>query len=54
MSWCWVIGRLSDTLVPTYGAQSLRYAIAAGLCLYLVAGALMALASRRLARDWVA
>ncbi|WP_066489435.1 MULTISPECIES: spinster family MFS transporter [Sphingomonas] len=50
----WVIGRLSDTLVPTYGAQSLRYAIAAGLCLYLVAGALMALASRRLARDWVA
>ena len=50
----WVIGRLSDTLVPAYGDQSLRYAIAAGLCLYLVAGALMALASRRLARDWVA
>lgn len=50
----WVIGRLSDALVPAYGDQSLRYAIAAGLCLYLVAGALMALASRRLARDWVA
>lgn len=50
----WVIGRLSDALVPAYGDQSLRYAIAAGLCLYLIAGALMALASRRLARDWVA
>ena len=50
----WVIGRLSDALAPAYGDQSLRYAIAAGLCLYLIAGALMALASRRLARDWVA
>ncbi|WP_213981096.1 MFS transporter [Sphingomonas sp. dw_22] len=50
----WVIGALSDHLAPSYGDQALRYAIAAGLCLYLVAGALMALASRRLAKDWVA
>jgi MFS family permease len=50
----WVIGALSDHLTPRYGTDALRYAIAAGLCLYLVAGALMALASRRLAKDWVA
>ncbi|MBC9034414.1 MFS transporter [Sphingomonas sp. JC676] len=49
----WVIGALSDHLTPSYGTDALRYAIAAGLCLYLVAGALMALASRRLAKDWV-
>lgn len=50
----WVVGQLSTGLAPTYGTESLRYAIAAALCLYLVAGALMALASRRLGRDWVA
>ncbi|MEN2748649.1 MFS transporter [Sphingomonas sp. T9W2] len=50
----WVVGQLSKGLAPTYGSESLRYAIAAALCLYLVAGALMALASRRLGRDWVA
>lgn len=50
----WVVGQLSKGLAPTYGTESLRYAIAAALCLYLVAGALMALASRRLGRDWVA
>lgn len=50
----WVIGLLSARLTPAYGpADGLRYAIAAGLGLYLVAGILMALASRRLARDWV-
>jgi MFS family permease len=49
----WVIGALSDHLAPSYGTQALRYAIAAGLCLYLVAGALMAIASTRLKRDWV-
>ncbi|WP_375285543.1 spinster family MFS transporter [Sphingomonas sp.] len=48
-----VIGRLSDGLTPSYGAEALRYAVAVGLCLYLIAGALMALASRRLHRDWV-
>jgi MFS family permease len=50
----WVVGRLSKALTPAYGNESLRHAIAAALCLYLVAGALMALASRRLERDWVA
>lgn len=50
----WVVGQLSKGLAPAYGTESLRYAIAAALCLYLVAGALMALASRRLGRDWVA
>ncbi|KQM26629.1 MULTISPECIES: spinster family MFS transporter [unclassified Sphingomonas] len=50
----WVVGQLSKGLAPTYGTESLRYAIAGALCLYLVAGALMALASRRLSRDWVA
>jgi MFS family permease len=51
----WAIGALSKGLTPAYGAaDALRYAIAAGLGLYLVAGALMALASRKLAKDWVA
>ncbi len=50
----WAIGQLSDALAPAYGTDALRYAIAAGLCLYLVAGTLMALASRRLTGDWVA
>lgn len=49
----WAIGSLSKALTPTYGDEALRYAISAGLCLYLVAGALMALASRFLKRDWV-
>jgi MFS family permease len=50
----WVIGLLSKQLTPAYGAaDGLRYAIAAGLGLYFVAGILMALASRRLAADWV-
>lgn len=49
----WVVGSLSDQLQPSYGADALRYAIAIALCLYLVAGALMALASRVLVRDWV-
>ncbi|RYY26276.1 MAG: MFS transporter [Sphingomonadales bacterium] len=50
----WVIGSLSKHLTPAYGeADALRYAIAAGLCLYLVAGLLMLCASRFLKRDWV-
>jgi predicted MFS family arabinose efflux permease len=50
----WVIGELADALEPAYAGEALRYAIAAGLCLYLVAGLLMALASRSLEKDWVA
>lgn len=50
----WAVGSLSKALTPQYGAaDGLRYAIAAGLCLYLVAGALMLFASRFLKRDWV-
>jgi MFS family permease len=49
----WLIGRLSDALTPAYAGEALRYAIAAALLLYVVAGVLMALASRRLVRDWV-
>jgi MFS family permease len=48
-----VIGLISDQLAPTYGVDALRYAIAIGLCSYLVAGALMVLASRTLKQDWV-
>jgi len=49
----WAIGSLSKALTPSYGDEALRYAIAAGLGLYFVAGGLMALASRFLQRDWV-
>lgn len=50
----WAVGSLSKALTPEYGeADGLRYAIAAGLCLYLVAGLLMLFASRFLKRDWV-
>jgi len=49
----WFIGMLSDSLRPAYGDEALRYAIAAGLCMYLVAGAFMALAARKLPKDWV-
>ena len=47
------IGALSDALKPGFGPDALRYAIAIGLGMYLVAGLLMLLASRRLDRDWV-
>ena len=49
----WVIGELADAIEPGYGTEALRYAIAAGLCLYLLAGALMLLASRSLGKDWI-
>ena len=49
----WSIGALADALTPGFGAEALRYAIVAGLCLYLVAGGFMLLASRSLKRDWV-
>ncbi|NML07214.1 MFS transporter [Sphingomonas sp. G-3-2-10] len=48
-----VIGLISDQLAPTYGVDALRYAIAIGLCSYLVAGLLMIFASRTLHKDWV-
>ncbi|MCR5876152.1 MFS transporter [Phenylobacterium sp. J426] len=49
----WFFGAVSDALTPHFGAESLRYAIYCGLGFYLVSAALFALASRRLARDWV-
>jgi MFS family permease len=47
------IGLLADKLTPSYGADALRYAITLGLSCYLLAAALMALASRYLTREWV-
>lgn len=49
----YALGAVSDALAPAYGEESLRMAILWGLALYLVAGALMALAGRWLRRDWV-
>jgi MFS family permease len=49
----WAIGSLADAFEPAYGIEGLRYAIAVGLCLYLVAGVLMLVASRTLKQDWV-
>lgn len=49
-----LIGAVSQALTPAYGDEALRYAVAAGLGLYGVAGLLMVLAARTLRRDWVA
>lgn len=49
----WIFGFLSDLLAPTYGAESMRYAIYYGTGFYLLAAALLMLAARRLPRDWV-
>ncbi len=46
-------GLVSDLLKPTFGAESLRWAIYTGMGFYLLAALLFLLASRRLARDWV-
>jgi len=46
------LGRLSDLLAEQYGADSLKWAILAGLPLYLMAAGFMLLAARRLERDW--
>ncbi|WP_207796704.1 spinster family MFS transporter [Sphingomonas oleivorans] len=45
-------GLVSDALAARFGDQSLRYAILIGLGFYLIAAALLALASRHLAKDW--
>ena len=46
-------GLVSDLLKPIFGQESLRWSIYTGMGFYLVAALLFALASRRLARDWV-
>lgn len=48
-----LVGRLSDMLTPTYGTEALRYAIAAALCMYFIAGLLMWLGGKALRRAWV-
>jgi len=47
------LGALSDGLSAHYGDEALRYAMLMGLVLYLVAAALMWMASTPLRRDWV-
>ncbi|RXD07740.1 MFS transporter [Sphingomonas sp. UV9] len=47
------LGALSDTLATRYGDEALRYAMLAGLVLYLVAALLMWMASTPLRQDWV-
>lgn len=48
-----VLGRLSDALVPRFGDEALRYAMLFSLVFYLVAAALMWLAAKPLRREWV-
>lgn len=48
-----LIGVVSDAMRLHFGNESLRYAILAGTGFYLIAAALLLLASRRLNRDWV-
>jgi len=47
-----LIGALSDMLTARFGAEALRYSIAAGAGFYLLAALLMLAASRFLDRDW--
>lgn len=46
-------GAVSDALRPTYGDESLRYAIYSGLGFYVIASVLFMIASRKVKRDWV-
>ncbi|MEA3036589.1 MAG: hypothetical protein QOH04_2361 [Sphingomonadales bacterium] len=48
-----LIGAISDHLKAGYGVESLRYAAMAATFFYLLAAALMIVASRTLKRDWV-
>lgn len=49
----WLVGALSDGLTPAYGNEALRYAVAAALCLYVLAGILMWLGGKALRTAWV-
>jgi hypothetical protein len=49
----WLMGRLSDALQATYGADALRNAAVACLAFYLVAAVLMFLSVKSLRRSWV-
>jgi len=46
-------GKVSDLLKPEYGADSIKWAFVIGLGFYLVAAALLLLASRTIKKDWV-
>jgi predicted MFS family arabinose efflux permease len=46
-------GAVSDALKPTFGADSLKYAIIGGLGFYLISATLLALAGKRLERAWI-
>jgi uncharacterized PurR-regulated membrane protein YhhQ (DUF165 family) len=46
-------GWMSDLLAPTFGDESLRWAIYTGMGFYLLASALLFGASRTLKKDWV-
>ncbi len=48
-----LIGRISDGLKHSYGAESLRYAAVGCTAFYLLAALLMFVAASRLQRDWV-
>jgi MFS family permease len=48
-----LMGRISDSLKSTYGAESLRYAAVGCTAFYLVAALLMFFAAGRLKADWV-
>jgi MFS family permease len=48
-----LIGIVSDSMRLRFGVESLRYAILAGTGFYLVAAALLFLAGKKLAKDWV-
>ncbi len=48
------LGFMSDTMTATYGEHALRYSILYGLGFYLLSALLYFIASKRLAKDWVA
>lgn len=47
-----LLGAISETLVPIYGQESLRYSILYCTAFYVLAALLMAAAARRLPKDW--
>jgi hypothetical protein len=49
-----MVGALSDALAPQYGAESLRYAIAATILTPLVAAIFLVSAMRRAPDDYIA
>lgn len=48
----YVLGEFSTLLTPSFGDDALRYSIILGSLIYLVAGTLFLLASKRLEKDW--